>query len=202
MLNENFVLLGVFINLLGGISYIKDTVQGKIRPNRLSWGLWAVAVLIAFSAEISQGVGIQSLATFMVGFTPLLIFLASFVNKKAYWKISRFDLLCGVLSIVGLILWQITKIGNIAIIFSIFADLMAGIPTLTKSYKYPETENWIEFMSSFISMGIAMLTIKIWTFAYYGFPLYIFLYDLTAVLLIKFKLGKRIESVKLSLKKP
>lgn len=195
MLNENFVLLGVLISLLGGISYIKDTLQGKIQPNRVSWGLWAFISMVAFSAEISQGVGIQSLATFMVGFIPLLIFLASFVNKKAYWKLTKFDLFCGVLSITGLILWYVTKIGNIAILFSIFADLMAGIPTLVKSYKYPETENWIEFMSSFISMSIAMLTFKTWTFAYYAFPLYIFCYDLTGVILIKFKIGKKIKLI-------
>lgn len=193
MLNENFVILGAIINLLGGFSYIKDTLKGKVQPNRVSWGLWAVAVLIAFSAEISQGVGIQSLATFMVGFVPLLIFLASFANKKAYWKITKFDLACGALSVIGLVLWQLTKIGNLAIIFSIFADLTAGIPTLVKSYRYPETENWIEFMSSFISVTIAMLTLKIWTFAYFAFPFYIFLYDLTAVVLIKFKLGKKIQ---------
>lgn len=191
MINENFVILGAFINLLGGFSYVKDTLQGKIQPNRVSWGLWAFAVMIAFSAEIAQGVKIQALTTFMVGFMPLLIFLASFVNKKAYWKITKFDMFCGVLSIIGIVLWQITKVGNIAIMFSIFADLSAGVPTLIKSYKYPETENWIEFMSSFISVSIAMLTFKVWTFACYGFPLYIFFYDLTAFLLIKFKLGKR-----------
>ena len=191
MINENFVLLGVFINFLGGLSYIWDTLKGKVKPNRVSWGLWALAVAIAFSAEIQQGVGIQSLATFMVGFTPLLIFLASFINKKAYWKITKFDLACGALSILGLVLWQITRIGNVAIMFSILADLSAGIPTLVKSYKYPETENWIEFLSSFTSVTIAMLTFKTWTFAYYAFPLYIFLYDLTAFALIRFKLGQK-----------
>lgn len=190
MINENFVLLGAFINLLGGISYIKDTLQGKVKPNKVSWGLWGLGVMIAFLAEISQGVGIQSLATFMVGFIPFTIFVASFFNKNSYWKITKFDLLCGSLSIIGLILWYVTKIGNIAIIFSIFSDLMAGIPTLVKSYKYPETENWKEFMSSFINVCIALLTFKIWTFEYYGFPIYIFLFDLTAIALIKFKLGR------------
>ncbi|MCL5784153.1 MAG: hypothetical protein M1142_02245 [Patescibacteria group bacterium] len=193
MINENFVLLGIFINFLGGLSYIKDTLQGKVQPNRVSWGLWALAVAIAFSAEVSQGVGIQSLTTFMAGFMPLLIFLSSFVNKKAYWKLTKFNLLCAVLSIFGLVLWQVTKIGNLAIIFSIFADLTADIPTLVKSYKFPETGNWIEFSSSFISVSITMLTFKTWTFAYFGFPLYIFFYDVIAFLLIKFKLGKRIK---------
>jgi hypothetical protein len=192
VINENFVVLGAVIGLLGGISYIKDTLQGKVQPNRVSWGLWAVAVSIAFAAEISQGVKLQSLTTFVVGFVPLLIFLASFVNKKAYWKITKFDLLCGSLSLIGLLFWWITKVGNIAIIFSIFADLAAGIPTLIKSYKYPESENWIEYMTSFINVIILLLTIKTWGFAYYGFPLYIFLYDFIAFILIRFKLGKRI----------
>jgi hypothetical protein len=192
MINENFVLIGVLINLLGGFSYIKDTLQGKVQPNRISRGLWAIPVIIAFSAQISQGVGIQALATFAVGFVPLLIFFASFFNKKAYWKLTKFDFLCGALSIIGLVAWYITKIGNIAIAFSIFADLMAGIPTLVKSYKYPETENWVAFMSSFLCVTITMLTFKTWTFAYYAFPLYIFFYDSTAVMFIKFKLGKRL----------
>ncbi|MFA5926591.1 MAG: hypothetical protein WCT32_02120 [Patescibacteria group bacterium] len=196
MISENFVYLGALINLLGGASYIKDTIQGKIQPNRVSWGLWGIGVLVAFSAEISQGVGIQSLATFMVGFVPLLVFFASFVNKKAFWKITKFDLLCGALSVIGLILWRLTSIGNVAIMFSIFSDLMAGIPTLKKAYRYPESENWIEFMSSFISVTLAMLSLKNWSFAYFAFPLYIFFYDLTGVLLIKFKLGKRIESLR------
>lgn len=79
----------------------------------------------------------------MVGFTPLCIFIASFFNKKSYWKITKFDLLCGLFSIFGLVLWYITKEGNIAILFAIFSDLSAGIPTLVKSFKYPETENYL-----------------------------------------------------------
>ena len=192
MINQNFVLLGALINLIGGIIYVRDTIRGKVQPNRVSWGLWSLAVMIAFAAQLKQGVGIQSLATFMVGFTPLLIFLASFVNKKAYWKLTKFDACCGLLSVLGLILWHITKNANIAIFFSIFADLMAGIPTLIKSYKFPETENWIEFMSSFISVGIAMLTLKNFSFAFLAFPLYIFCYDFTALILIKFKVGRLI----------
>ncbi len=200
MINENFVILGAIINLIGGISYIRDTLAGKVQPNRVSWGLWGLGVMVAFTAELKQGVGIQSIATFMVGFVPLLIFIASFANKKAYWQLTKFDALCGVLSLFGLILWQITKNPNIAILFSIFADLMAGVPTLVKSFKFPETENWVEFMSSLISVSIAMLTLKDFSFAYLAFPLYIFFYDLTGFVLIKFKLGKILTGKSLAVK--
>ena len=76
---------------------------------------------------------------------------------------------------------------------------MAGVPTLVKSYKYPETENWIEFMGSAINVSIVMLALNNFSFAYLAFPLYIFLYDFTAFLFIKVKLGKIIDS-KLAIK--
>lgn len=193
MIPQYFVIIGALINLFGGFSYIKDTLNGKIKPNKVSWGLWTLAPLIAFTAEISQGVGIQSLMTFTVGFVPFLIFISSFINKKSYWKITKFDIFCAILSLVGLILWYVTKIGNVAIIFSIFSDFMAGLPTLIKAFKYPETENYIEFTSSLISAVLTIFTFKVWSFQYYAFPFYIFLFDSIAILLIKFKLSKRVQ---------
>lgn len=98
MLNENFVILGVTIGAITSIKYIIDTVKGKVQPNRVTFLLWALAPMIALAAQIQQGVGIQALLTFALGFSPLLIFLASFVNKKAEWKLGPFDFICGSLS--------------------------------------------------------------------------------------------------------
>ena len=94
MLDEKWVILGAVLNFSGTATYLIETLKGKVKPNKMTWLLWALAPLVAFSAEISQGVGLQSLLTFMVGFGPLLIFIASFINKEAYWKISRLDYFC------------------------------------------------------------------------------------------------------------
>jgi hypothetical protein len=80
MINEKFVILGVILSFFGSISYLIDTVKGKAKPNRISFFFWGLAPLIAFSAEIKQGVGMASLMTFIVGFNPMLIFFASFIN--------------------------------------------------------------------------------------------------------------------------
>jgi hypothetical protein len=104
MLNENFVYIGAALSFLGALSYLIDTLKGKAQPNKVTWFVWALAPLVALWPTLQQGVGVQSLLTFMVGFNPLLIFLASFVNKKAYWKITKLDLTCGALSILGLVL--------------------------------------------------------------------------------------------------
>ncbi|MEK7060948.1 MAG: hypothetical protein AAB931_00325, partial [Patescibacteria group bacterium] len=121
MINENFAYLGIIIVSLGGLTYFYKTLKGEVQPNRITWILWALAPLIAFAAQIKQGVGIQSWITFVYGFVPLLVLLASFINKKSYWKITKLDLVFGFLSLVGLILWQITGVGNVAIAFSIMA---------------------------------------------------------------------------------
>jgi hypothetical protein len=192
MINQNFVIVGAIIAAVGTLSYLIDTLKGKVKPNRVSFLLWSLAPLIAFFAEIKQGVGIQALMTFVVGFLPLTIFFASFVNKKAGWKLTRFDLICGALSLVGLILWYITKSGNIAIIFSILADALAALPTVVKSFNYPETESAWPYFASTISGILTLLTVQVWNLATVGFPLYITLITLVIFSLVQFKLGKQI----------
>lgn len=190
MINDNFAILGAFIFFFGSIGYFIDTIKGKVKPNRVTWFLWTLAPLIAFTAQVQQGVGIQSLLTLMTGLIPLFIFIASFVNKKSYWKIGRLDLICGTLSILGLLLWWVTKVGNIAIVFAILADLLAGLPTIIKSYKAPETENYLIYFADAISAALTLLTIKTWNFATYGFPVYILIADSLLALLIRSKIGK------------
>jgi len=137
-------------------------------------------------------VGIQSLMTFTVGFCPLLVFFASFVNKKSVWRIGYLDIACGTLSLFALILWYITKIGNIAILFGIISDGLAAIPTIRKAFLYPETENDIEFMMGGTNAVITLLTIRTWNFQHFGFPVYIFLVNSILILSIRFHLKKRI----------
>lgn len=174
MIDERFTILGLLLGLIGTYSYVKDTIQGKTKPNRVSWFMWALAPLIAFAAQIQKGVGLTSLMTFSVGFSPLLVFLASFVNKKSEWKLEKLDIVCGVSSFAGLILWAFSREPNVAIFFSILADLLASIPTVIKSYRFPETENYKIFLFGLINSGIALLTIKQWNFETASFPIYIF----------------------------
>ncbi len=191
MINENFAIVGAVIFFLGSIPYFIDTIKGKIKPNRVTWFLWSLVPFIAFAAQIKQGVGLQSLLTFSVGFVAAAIFIASFINKKAYWKITRLDIACGLLATGGVILWQITKVGDIAIACSIIADGLATFPTIVKSYLKPETENYSIYLVNLISAVITLLTIKVWTFAQFGFPLYVTIYTSILIIFIKFKIRER-----------
>jgi hypothetical protein len=191
MLNSNFVIVGTLIGAVGALAYLIDTVKGKVKPNRVSFLLWSIAPFIAFAAQIKQGVGIESLMTFSTGFLPILTFGASFVNKKAEWKITKFDLVCGALSMLGLILWLITKVGNIAITFSILADGLAAVPTIVKAYKYPDTELAWPWIATVFGVVLTLLTLSEWTFANSGFIVYILLVNTLIFSLIQFRIGEK-----------
>ena len=192
MIDSRILLIVPVLSLIGSGRYVWHVLQGKAKPNRVTWFLWALAPMIAFAAELKEGVDIlQTLVTFMAGFGPLLILIASFIGRKAAWKITRFDITCGVLSLCGLALWMITRHGNVAIIFSIVADGLAALPTIVKAYKDPESESYFVFALGATSSLLTLLTVKEWTLANVGFPIYLCSVCIVLVLLIRFKLGTR-----------
>lgn len=192
MLSSYFIIIGTLIGAVGSVAYLIDTIKGRVKPNRVSFLLWSIVPFIAFAAQIKQGVGLESLMTFSTGFLPLTIFIASFVNKKAEWKVTLFDLICGVLSIIGILLWLITQVGNVAIFFSIVADGLAAIPTLVKAYKYPDTEVAWPWLATVVGVILTLLTINGWTFANSGFIIYILIVNLLIFSFVQFRIGAKV----------
>lgn len=193
MIPSFFVIIGTLICSLGAVAYLVQTVRGKVRPNRVSFLLWSVVPMIAFAAQLSQGVGLEALMTFSTGFLPLTIFIASFVNKKAEWKLTRFDVACGILSLAGLVLWLATSEGNLAILFSIVADAFAAIPTVVKAWRYPRTEIAWPWLATSVGVVLTLLTIPVWTFANSGFILYILVLNVLIWVLVQFRPGEGLD---------
>ena len=194
MIDVHFVILGAVIGAVGQAGYVRDTIRGVTQPNRVTFLLWAAAPLLAFAVEIHAGIGLQALMTFMVGIGPLAIFLASFVNRSsaAVWRIGPLDYVCGALSVLGTVAWLVTRHGTVALAASLLADALAGLPTVLKSWRQPETESAILYVGSTINAGITLLTINRVTSAALAFPLYIFVLGLFEVLLVGGRLGPRL----------
>jgi hypothetical protein len=187
VISVNWVYLGSAIGALGTAVYLRDTVRGTTKPNRVTWLLWAVAPLLAASVELDEGVGLRALPTFMVGFMPLLVFVGSFHNPESVWKIRRIDYACGAMSVVG----TVTRNGVLAISAAIMADFLAGVPTLMKSWTHPETETVHSYIGAVVSMVILLLTIDHWTFDVAAFPVFIVCMGSVEVFLIGWEPGPR-----------
>lgn len=170
---QYFVFVGAAASLFGVSFYIRDTLRGDTKPNSVTWFMWAVAPLIATAAALTDGVTWAALPVFMSGFAPLLVFICSFVNKNAYWKLGTLDYFCGGLSLLALVLWGITKEPAVAITFAIGSDGLAAFPTLVKSWKYPETESGIVYSTGLFNILTSFFAIRRWAFSEYAFPIYL-----------------------------
>jgi len=170
---QYLVFIAAFTTLLAAAIYIRSMIRGGAKPNRVSWLMWSVAPLIATAAAVSDGVGWAVLPVFMSGFSPLLIFIASFLVKKAHWKLTKFDYVCGSLSVLAIILWIITSNPNVAILFAIASDGLAAVPTLIKAWHHPETESFWPYAMGLFGGLASFAAATMWTFSEYAFPIYL-----------------------------
>jgi hypothetical protein len=189
---EYLVFVAAFATLLATFVYVRSMFKGGAKPNRVSWLMWSIAPFIAATAAVSSGVGWAALPVFMSGFSPFLIFTASFISKKAHWALGPFDYVCGVLSGLALLLWYVTKDANVAITFAIASDGLASIPTLTKAWKHPETEVAWPFIVGVFNSSTSFLASTIWTFSAYAFPAYLIVIN---ILLFFSVYGKKLASL-------
>ena len=188
------VIISAFISIGGAYAYIKDTLAGKTKPNRVSWSMWALAPLIGTAAAINSDADLWATArTFLAGFAPLLVFLASFLNKQSYWKLTAFDFLCCLFSILALIVWGTIDSPRSAILLAAIGDGFALLPTLSKAWKYPETETGITYIASLISVLLVIPSIPVWNIENSAFQIYLLIANTSLVFAIY---RKRIFSVK------
>jgi hypothetical protein len=193
VINVHWIYLGAAIGALGTAVYLRDTLRGTTKPNRVTWLLWAIAPLLAAAVEFKDGVGLRALPTFTIGFMPLLVFVASFHNPASEWKIGRVDYACGAVSVAGTLTWLVTQNGVLAICAAILADFMAGIPTMMKSWTYPETETVTSYAGAVVNSVILLLTLTHWTFVVAAFPTFILIVGTIEVILVGLRPGPRLK---------
>lgn len=176
MLDERLVYLTLPLNLAAAAHYIAMIRSGQVRPNRASWLLWALAPAVVFAAELSEGVGLRTVMTFGIALGPLLVLVASYAVKEAYWRLGVLDWICGGLSGLALALWATTESAGVAIGLSIASDALAAIPTIRKAITHPHTEHPLLFVLVSLGGGLTLLTIQRWTFVDWAFPTYILVF--------------------------
>jgi hypothetical protein len=188
MLPQYVAYVSILTGIAGAFFYIKDTYLGNTRPNRVTWIFWAIAPMVGVYIAYQSGVAFPLLiSTFMAGFNPVLVIIASFFNKHAYWKTTLFDMGCGLLSAIAIIVWITTKNGVVSLTFAILADFFAGVPTIIKSWKYSDTESIGPYLSGIVNQIITFLIITNFTFLNYSFPLYLIVANGAIMLGIKKK---------------
>lgn len=181
MLPEQIIWIGVIVNLIGYFFYVKNIFFGQTRPNLVSFSIWTLAPFIGVFFQLKAGAGLSVLPVFMAGFGPLLVIIFSILHKNAYWKVNAFDIYCGLLAVVALIFYIFTHNLAISVLFAILSDGLAAIPTIIKSWKFPETESASIYLAGILANTLGLLIIKNWTFTIYSFGIYFILINLVII---------------------
>ena len=191
MIDVHWVIVGALISAFGASMYVRDTLRGTSQPNRVTFVLWAAAPLLAFGVQVSSGVGLRSLMTFMAGAAPVAVLIASFANRSAVWRIGPFDWVCGGLSVAGTLWWLVSGHGVVGIVAAVAADLLTGIPTAVKSWRAPESETAVSYVCGMVNAGVTLLTVTRFSAIVALFPAYIFAFTAVQVVLVAGRLGPR-----------
>lgn len=168
------VVISALISVAGSAAYIRDTLAGRTKPNRLSWAMWAIAPLIGTGAALYANADPwTTVRIFLAGFIPLLVVFFSFFNRKSYWKLGVFDFICGALSLVALAAWLIADSPRIAILLAAAGDGFAALPTIKKAWINPETETGLTYIASLVSVILVLPSITIWNIENASFQIYL-----------------------------
>jgi hypothetical protein len=173
VLSSSLAIVGACLGFSANLIYATAVWRGRVAPNRVTWFLWAAIPLIIYAASVSEGAGLPSLFSLAAGLGPAVVVLVIFVKRSAsYWKISRLDVCCCVLSLFAIGLWAVTRDGVYAIALSLAADFAAALPTLVKAYREPSSESASAYLLYMVGAVTVLVATNHWTSANTAFPLY------------------------------
>ena len=189
ILNISFVhwlvIVALGIGSFGTIVYIRDTLRGTTKPNRVSWFMWSAAPLIGAGSAIHAGADPWVVSRILFsGLSPLFIFTASFFNPKGYWKLTTFDVTCGLFAVAALVAWLLVDLPRLAIILAVIGDGFAVLPTLRKAWWYPETETGTAYITGLLSLLLIMPSIQFWNIENAAFQIYLLVANILLALFV------------------
>ncbi len=174
MEQHTYEILGIIagiLSLVGYIPYLLTTVRGNTRPNKATWFIWTVVGgLLAFSylAEGDQNSIWLPLGYFL---GPLITAIVSIRYGYSEW--SKLDKVCIVVAMISVIPWILSKNATFTLLINVLIDATGAIPTVIKSYREPETEDFTAWLIFFIANTIQLFAISHWNIAAI-YPIYLF----------------------------
>jgi hypothetical protein len=177
ILSSAFVLIGAF-------PYLKDIHQKKAHPHILSWLGWSFITALGAFAMLADGSTWAVAILFANTALCMMVVIYSIIRKVGVWATSKMDIVFFGLGIIGLILWKTLDLPVLALICAIIADFAFGLPTIIKTYKDPSSETSFVWVTATISGLLSLFAIGSFAFHEVAYPLYLFIYDTTVLLLV------------------
>ncbi|MEI6326905.1 MAG: hypothetical protein WCO78_02165 [Candidatus Roizmanbacteria bacterium] len=143
------------IGALGTLPYVWGIYKGSIKPHRVSWLIWTTLTIINFFSQYSGGARASLIFTGQSAFWCTVILVISL--KKGVGGHTRFDILCIIGAVFGLILWKITDSPFLSLLINIAIDAIGCIPTIKKIFLQPRSEGLTMYLTGMFSALFGLL---------------------------------------------
>ncbi len=174
--------LSIIISVVGVIPYLWAIFFGGVRPQRTTWAIWTIVVLLSVLAYDAAGAGES--VWFLVGdlIVTGTIFFASIFRGEGGW--GKLDFSCLLVAFIGLVVWQLSNDPIWQMLGTLTADMIAVVPTIKKSLDDPLSDSPTTFIASSLAALMGIFSVGQWDVVLLFYPVYLYTANfLTAVVI-------------------
>lgn len=174
-LKDVLLFVSGLLSLISIFPYARDILKGQTRPNITTWLTWTILSGIATAAQIAAHEYRSAVFSGAITFQVFVIVLLGL--KYGYAKYSKFDWVCQISALVGLLLWWLLNSPLIALIAAVVIDLIGALPTVRHSLLKPQEETASSYVLATVSALFAILALTNYSVTSLLYVSYIFCMD-------------------------
>lgn len=159
----SFAIIASVLAVVGNVPYLIDVYKKRIEPHAYTWFIWSIVSCVIFFGQVAKGAGIGALPTAVAEIFTIIIFFFSL--KNGFKHIRKIDHVFLVIALLGLIPWVLTKDPTLSVIIVVGIDLVAFMPTLIKTFKYPKTETPLLYSMNVMRHLLALFSLQAYNIA-------------------------------------
>jgi general stress protein CsbA len=177
-----FGIASGLVLLLGNIPYVLSIRRGDTKPNRVTWGIWTTIGLILLGSSYSSGATNTLWLLVSIVVSQSIITFYAFKYGRGKWQ--KLDRLCLVGAGLSLLLWLLSGSPLVAILMNTTMDMLGAVPTISKIYRDPDSEDLLFWSMSFTSAVLNLFAIEHFSLSFVVFPIYLFILNVIILVLI------------------
>lgn len=183
--SQTIEIIGKLAGLLSFAAFILyyiSIVQGRSRPNRVTWIILTVVGILILASYYASGA--RNTLWIPVAYTIGPLIVALLALKYGEGGASRLDSFCLIGCVVSIILWIVTDSPLVTLLINIGIDFLGMVPTLVKSFVDPWSEDLLAWSVTVFSNFLNIVAIERWEFSIVVYPIYMVLVNGFVVLFL------------------
>ena len=156
------------INVSSNIPYIASILRGQTKPQRATYVIWFIVVLISVFSYHEVGARATLWVLYAGLFNIGLTFLLSLKYGIGGWQ--PLDKVCLLGAAISLTVWWRTHSALLGLVIIVFVGVLGTLLTCVKLWRHPGTEDALAWAIGLFGVGLNLFAIEHWTFSYALYP--------------------------------